>query len=98
MRWLPFLALVTACDCHPTTTLPTDSSPPVSDPCVAACAAMAAAGCSEGRSSKCAPSMQKINDDRLIVGPDGAPVSCSVCAGARTPADVAHLCASSCTP
>lgn len=98
MRALVLLALV-ACDCHPTgATLPTDSAPPVSDACVSACAAMAAAGCSEGRASTCPGAMQRINDDRLIVDPAGVPVACTPCSVARTPAQVAALCGSSCTP
>lgn len=78
---------------------PTTAAPVVVDPaCATACAAMAAAGCSEGKSAACAAAMSRVESDRLFRTPSGSAVSCQACAGAKTPADVANLCASSCSP
>ena len=78
-----------------------DSAPPtivVNPACAAACAAMAAAGCSEGKAATCPTTMTKIDADRLISGGNHLPITCAACAGAKTAADVAALCGSSCSP
>lgn len=73
--------------------------PPGIDPtCGIACATMASIGCSEGKSATCAISMTKVQTDRLIRLPTGAPMTCAGCAAAKTEADVVAQCASSCTP
>lgn len=83
-----------------------DSSPegapppgPLSQNCIAACAAMVAAGCREGKAPACGVTMTKVESDRLIRNGHGLPVSCTECAdSAKTAADVKTICGSSCTP
>ena len=71
---------------------------PYSVDCARACAQMAAVGCREGRVATCPKAMTESDADRLIRLPSGQSMTCGGCAGARTPADVVALCASSCTP
>lgn len=77
---------------------PAPAPGPLSQNCVAACAAMAAAGCKEGKTPTCGTVMTRVESDRLIRNAKGTPVSCTECAGSKSAADVAELCGSSCTP
>lgn len=85
-----------ASDAAPVAVADSAPAPGVTPACVAACAAMAAAGCSEGRAASCPLTMQHIDADRLIAGGNHLPITCAACASAKTPADVAALCGSSC--
>jgi len=67
-------------------------------PCVAACTTMAALGCASGNASTCPVTMTKIDADKEIRGGNGLAITCSGCASAKTAADVAALCGSSCSP
>ena len=112
MRFFALLLLAAACtppvappnppDASDASPPPPDAAvppgPPASAVCVQACAAIASAGCSEGRSATCAVSMTKIDADRLIRGGNGQSITCSACATAKTAADVAAVCGSSCSP
>lgn len=61
-----------------------------SNKCAAACAAMKAAGCTEGAALSCIGRMQTISDKRLNPNPSkhNLPVTCDDLASVKTPADV----------
>lgn len=59
--------------------------------CQPACAALAAAGCGEGKSPECVNVLYAIDNARLERTPSGVPLTCAALAAVRTPADAQML-------
>lgn len=85
MKALAYLSFALLTACPPpqqlATSIPQDASDaasygPASASCVAACASLAAAGCSEGNAPNCATRLDLVSRDRLIRISTGEALSC----------------------
>ena len=97
------IVLLLLCACPPAPVPPpqppdaSDASPapvPVGDastPCVAACAALAAAGCPQGAVPDCATTLAHVDGARLVRTPSGTPLTCVAIAAVKAKADAQSL-------
>ena len=94
MKALAFALLVVA-SCVPSTVTPpapdaSDAAIPGPDPsCQGACAALAAAGCSEGKAFTCVATLTNV--DGMLASPSGRPITCAILSGVKVAADVRAL-------
>ena len=68
---------------------PTVGPPVPSASCDAACAALAAAGCAEGKAADCPATLT--NSDGKLAMPNGKQLTCPQLAGVKSPSDVEAL-------
>jgi hypothetical protein len=91
------VALLTIAACVPSTVTPpapdaSDAAVPAPGPnpsCEGACAALAAAGCSEGKAFTCIATLANV--DGQLAAPNGRPVTCAILSGVKTASDVTAL-------
>lgn len=93
MKIILLTAVLAACTPTPVTPAPdADGSPAPSDPCTAACAALAAATCPMGGATTCASFMQTLSSSGKVSEPDsGKPLTCADVALVKTKADAVRL-------